>query len=125
MQITTTIHTIAMLPILAMAVPFNTPQSNTTTPYPLQPTAAIPPVHLEPNYNTAGWKSYIGFLAFGIIAAVLWVGVVGTLFGKAHLEAWRVKKAKKEIEKKVRDVEMAYIKMKRPERVANVGRERV
>jgi hypothetical protein len=118
------IQTIAMLPILAMAIPFNT----TTTLSPSQPlsnTTTIPPVHLSPNFNTVAWKSYIGFFAFGIIAAVLWVGVVGTLFGKAHFEAWRVSKAKKEKEGKVRDVEMAYIKMREPERVAVVGRERV
>jgi hypothetical protein len=107
MQITTTI---AILTVLASA----TPQNNTST-----------PINLEPNYNTAAWRSYIGFLAFGVIAAVLWVGVVGFMVVKTQLGARRVNKEKKVKEEKKRDVEMTYVKMKTPEKVASLGRERV
>jgi uncharacterized membrane protein YraQ (UPF0718 family) len=87
--------------------------------------AFTPTLNTSLNYNTAAWKSYIGFFVFGIIAAVLWAGVVGTLFAKTYLEAWRVKKTIKGKEEKQRDLEAAYVRLTEPEKVARVGRERV
>jgi hypothetical protein len=75
------------------------------------------------NYNTAASKSYIGFLALGITAAVLLVLVIGTLFFKIYLEASRVQKIKEEREEKQRDIDKAYVRLQEPGMIARVKRE--
>jgi hypothetical protein len=82
----------------------------------------IPPSR---NYNTAAYRSYIGFFALGIIATVLWVFVIGTLFFKMWLEASRVKKINEGQEEKQRDIEMAYVRLQEREKIASLGRDRV
>jgi hypothetical protein len=99
-----------------------TPTLNTSLSLPLNTTF---PLHPSLNYNNVAWKSYIGLLVFGIIAFVLWTGVVGTLFAKTYLEAWRVEKTIKGKEEKQRDLEAAYVRLTEPEKVARVGSERV
>jgi hypothetical protein len=76
------------------------------------------------NYNTAAYKSYIGFLALGITAAVLWVLVIGTLLFKIYPKASRVQKIKEDKEGKQQDIEMACVRLQEPEKVARVGRVR-
>jgi hypothetical protein len=99
-----------------------TPTLNTSLSLPINATL---PLHPSLNYNTVAWESYIGFLVFGIIAFVLWTGVVGTLFAKIYLEAWRVDKTIEGKEEKQRDLEAAYVRLTEPEKVARVARERV
>jgi hypothetical protein len=76
------------------------------------------------NYNTAAYRSYIGFLTLGITATVLGVVVIGTLFFKIWLETSRVQKVKEGQEAKQRDIEMAYVRLQEPEKIASLGRER-
>ncbi|KAH8725372.1 hypothetical protein GQ44DRAFT_759429 [Phaeosphaeriaceae sp. PMI808] len=88
--------------------------SNHTSSYPSlstrQTNSTLPTEPAKENYNTAAWRSYIGFLVFFITALLLWAFVNIFLAIRMYLAKHRDVKAIKR-EENSRKLSKAYAKM--------------
>lgn len=99
----------------ALHTPHSTPQQTSFPSILPQPASAT-------NYNTAGYRVYIGFLAFGIIMIVLFsVAAAGMLLTPYYRELRRQYRMREKDKGRVSDVEAVHVKMEGIARPAPVA----
>ncbi|KAF1912741.1 hypothetical protein BDU57DRAFT_580953 [Ampelomyces quisqualis] len=91
--------------------------TNTTAPqhsrlHPRHANNTFPHTHLPPNYNTAAYNSFTGFLVLGIVAAVLAGCVMIGILARSKIHKYNLDLEAREKKAKMEEVELAYLRMR-------------